>query len=61
MLGTFHLAKAVEHCIGKMMKGSGFQDTFVERKTFGLKIVVSHGWNSLCKSPSRINYHFRGN
>ena len=41
MLGTFHLAKAVEHCIGKMMKGSGFQDTFVETKTFGLKTVES--------------------
>ena len=30
MMGNFHLAKAVEHFIGKFLKGSGFNDALVE-------------------------------
>ena len=39
MIGNFHLAKAVEHCIGKFLEGSGFNDALVESQVFGLKTV----------------------
>ena len=39
MMGNFHLAKAVEHCIGKFLKGSGFNDALVESQVFSLKTV----------------------
>ena len=41
MLGSFHLSKAAQHCIGKLIKGSGFEDALVETKVFGLKVVES--------------------
>ena len=39
MMGNFHLAKTVEHCIGKFLKGSGFNDALVESQVFSLKTV----------------------
>ena len=39
LLGGFHMAKAAEHCIGKLVKGSGLDDTLVETKVFGVKVV----------------------
>ena len=39
MLGCFHLTKAVEHCLGKLLKGSGIEDALVETSCFGLKIL----------------------
>ena len=41
MLGSFHLSKAVQHCIGKLIRGSGIEDALVETKVFGLKVVES--------------------
>ena len=29
-LGGFHIAKCVQHCIGKYIRGSGLDDPFVE-------------------------------
>ena len=37
MLGSFHTAKVVEHCIGKYLRGSGVEDAIV----FGVKSVES--------------------
>ena len=39
MTGKFHLAKAVQHCLGKLLKGAGFQCNLLETKVFGVKIV----------------------
>ena len=39
MLGNFHFAKAVQHCIGKLLKGTGLSDALVETKAFGLKAI----------------------
>ena len=39
MMGKFHLAKAVQHCLGKLLKGAGFQCNLLETKVFGVKIV----------------------
>ena len=37
MLGGFHMAKALLHCIGKFIKINGLFDTFIETRTFGVK------------------------
>ena len=39
MLRNFHFAKAVQHCIGKLLKGTGLSDALVETKAFGLKTI----------------------
>ena len=39
MLGCFHLTKAVEHCLGKLLKGSGIEDLLVSTNCFGIKIM----------------------
>ena len=39
MLGSFHTAKVVEHCIGKYLRGSGVEDALVETGVFGVKAV----------------------
>ena len=39
MMGKFHLAKAVQHCLGKLLKGTGFQCNFLETNVFGVKTV----------------------
>ena len=41
MMGGFHMAKAVMHCVGKYLGGSGMEDAFVETETFGLKVAES--------------------
>ena len=39
MMVKFHLAKAVQHCLGKLVKGTGFQCNFLETNVFGVKTV----------------------
>lgn len=39
MMGKFHLAKAVQHCLGKLLKRTSFQCNFLETNVFGVKIV----------------------
>lgn len=39
MLDCFHLTKAVEHFLGKFLKGSRVQDALIETNCFGLKIL----------------------
>ena len=39
MLGGFHMVKALEHCIGKIMKINCLFDTLIESGTFGIKTV----------------------
>lgn len=39
LLGRFYIAKAAEHCIDKLNKGSRFDDTLVKTRAFGVKIV----------------------
>ena len=39
MLGCFHLTKAVEHCLGKLLKGSGIEDLLAATNCFGIKIM----------------------
>ena len=41
MLGAFHMAKCVLHCIGKYVKGCGLEDSFLETNIFGLKVLES--------------------
>ena len=38
-LGGFHMAKCVQHCIGKYVRGSGLEDSLLETSIFGVKIV----------------------
>ena len=37
MLGGFHMAKALLHCIGKFIKINRLFDTLIETVTFGVK------------------------
>ena len=37
MMGSFHMAKAAMHCVGKYLRGSEMEDAFVETETFELK------------------------
>ena len=48
MLGSFHTAKVVEHCIGKYLRGSGVEDALFETGVFGLKAVESMMNGSHC-------------
>ena len=41
MLGAFHMPKIAQHSTGKYVKDSGFGDTLIETKTFGIKVVQS--------------------
>ena len=41
MLGSFHTANVVEHCIGKYLRGSGMEDALIETGVFGSKAVES--------------------
>ena len=41
MLGGFHIAKCVQRCIGKFIKGTGLEDAFVETDVFGVKVMES--------------------
>ena len=41
MLGAFHMAKCVLHCIRKYVKGCGLGDSFLETNIFGLKVLES--------------------
>ena len=41
MMEIIHLSLAVQHCIGKLVRGSGMEDALVETKVFGLKVVES--------------------
>ena len=41
MLGAFHTAKCVEHCIGKFIQGSGLDDALKHTKVFTVKTVDS--------------------
>lgn len=41
MLGSFHTAKVIKHCIGKSLTGSGIQDVLIETEVFGVKPVES--------------------
>ena len=38
-LGVFHMAKCVQHCIGKYIRGSGLDDALVETQVFGKKVT----------------------
>ena len=35
------MTKADMHCVGKYLRGSGMEDTFVETEAFGLKVAQS--------------------
>ena len=39
MLGGFHMCKASLRCVGKNMRGSGFEDALLECGIFGVKIL----------------------
>ena len=41
MLGGFHMAKCVEHCIGKFVRGCGLEDSLLETVVFGEKVLES--------------------
>ena len=41
MMGGFHMAKAAMHCVGKYLRSTGMEDTFLETETFGLKVAQS--------------------
>ena len=41
MLGGFHMAKCVQRCIGKYIKGTGLEDVLVETGVFGVKVMES--------------------
>ena len=54
MMGSFHMAKAAMHCVGKYLRGSGMEDAFVETETFELKVAQS------VKEESHYARAFRG-
>ena len=39
ILGGFHMAKALLHCIGKYLKHTGLVDILIQTDTFGIKVV----------------------
>ena len=41
MLGRFHMAKCVLHCIGKYLNGCELEDELVEINIFGIKVLES--------------------
>ena len=38
-LGGFHMAKCLQHCIGKYIKGTGLDDVLLETKIFDKKTI----------------------
>ena len=38
-LSGFHMAKYVQHCIGKYIQGSGLDDTLMESQVFWKKVI----------------------
>ena len=38
-LGGFHMAKCVQHCIGKHIRGSDLDDPLVETQVFGKNLI----------------------
>ena len=57
MMGAFHMAKCVQHCIGKYIKGSGLADPLLEAKVFGAKVfekVLAGANYNRCQSGFRI-------
>ena len=54
MLGGFHMAKCVLHCIEKYLNGCGLEDGLVEINIFGIKISKS------VLSPSHYTSTLRG-
>ena len=59
MLGSFHTAKVVEHCIGKYLGGSVVEDTYVETGVFGVKAVDCDEWVTLHQITWKDNYSRR--
>ena len=47
MLGGFHIAKCVQRCISKCIKGTGKEDALTETGVFGVKVIESI-CNKLC-------------
>ena len=41
ILGAFHMAKIAQQSARKYIRGSGFEDVLIEKKTFGIKVVQS--------------------
>ena len=41
MLGGFHTAKCVEHCVGKYISDSGIEDVLKQTKVLGVKVTES--------------------
>lgn len=39
MIGIFHLAKNVKHCLRKLLRRTGYQKDLVKTKVFGSKTV----------------------
>ena len=39
MLGGFHTAKCVKHCIGKCIQGSGIEESLRQTQVFGVNVV----------------------
>ena len=59
MLGSFHTAKVVEHCIAKYLHGSGVQDALFETGVFGVKAAVYDEWVTLHQITWKDNYSRR--
>ena len=47
MLGYFHTAKYVEHCIGKYIEGSCIEESLRQTQTFGVNVfdAILNGTN----------------
>ena len=59
MLGGFHMAKALLHCIGKYVKHTGLVDALTETEAFGIKVVESvvagtHYVRSVRGKPNKV-------
>ena len=39
MLGGFHIAKCILHCIGKFIKGIRLDDISIKTRVFGAKVL----------------------
>ena len=60
MLGCFHIAKYVEHCIGKYIQGSCVEESLRQTQVIGVNVVdaVLNGTNY---SRSLKTYHILAN
>ena len=67
MLGSFHMCEASLQCVGKYMKGFGFEDALLECGIFGVKILQQVFSGSHCvrsfagmviyrRSPRRLKW-----